>query len=111
VTITREQTKIFGLRFKGCQKQALKTQNISIYVSEIQRGSPADMEGNINVGDILFAINNQTVNEFDNFQTTMFAISNSGLTCTFTFNTPNGMLIFLLNDLNIISITEHLVFS
>ena len=75
-----------------------------IYVSEIQTGSPADTEGNINVGDILFAINNQTINEFDDFQTMMFAISNSGLTCTFTFNTPNGMFSLLLNDLNIIII-------
>ena len=101
MTITREQNKIFGIRFKGCKKHAINAKNISeiIYVSEIQIGSPADIEGNINVGDELFAINNQTVNEFNDFQTMMFAISNSGLTCTFTFNTPNGMLSFLLNVL------------
>ena len=93
MTITREESEIFGIRFKGCKKEAVGAKSISefIYVSEIQTGSPADVEGNIAVGDILFAIYNRTIEEFDDFQTMMFAISNSGLTCTFTFNTPNGI--------------------
>ena len=97
VTLTREQNKIFGIRFKGSKilvpTSDAKTMPERIYVSGIQSGSVADREGSISVGDILLAINNQRVNEFEDFQSVIFAISNSGLSCTFIFDGRRGTLI------------------